>query len=774
MYERKHTLVMLIVATLLLAVGGGCGSNGDNNSEVAVSSVVNVVTTAVTTATMRLANVSTKSKDEMTSLLSKSRGLPARFLKNRNEGEKRLDAALIKAAGAGDVGAVKRLLAAGAYVDAGADEELVGFNANGDLGYTALGNASMFGHINVVKALIAASADVDAHFGFMARATALRYAAERGHIEIVRLLLSAGADPSPSGAAGYDKSVRRCAAERNQTAVVNLLRSASELSELHIAAETGRITDVRRLLAAGANVNAKDKGGYTPLHLATWAEQSEVVKVLLAAGADVFACTYHSVHGGYICSGWLPIAFAQVGGEWRTQNRAAVEEIARLLEEAAKNATTRTPHDATVADPRRLEAVRKRLVLGRDIMYEFSDACSQGYVYVAKMLIAEGADLNAKIMGRTALFNAVQRGHIEVVRTLVDAGADIYTTDELHSDPAFRTTFTAFHEAASLGYVEIVKIFLTQGIDVDIKTEKGGFSALYLSAQRGHLETVKLLLAKGANANTKTDIGYTALIASARRLSDTTFDNPALLGKENTEVVKLLLAHGADVNVAYGDGWTALMFAALNGCNTIVKMLLDKGADVNAKFENSKTALLFAAEKGHDEVVKILLSAGADDTGLEASLEKRKPPVPPVMTQGTAEYYFERGVAQFSKGFYRNAVDEFGKAIELNPRYAEAYFWRANAYHKRDELDAALRDYEKAIELDPQQKYVNARNAVLKEINPTESANFYYNRGRERFRNGNDDGARQDAQKAAELDPTNHGHRPRGLEDAIKRRDEQR
>ena len=62
-------------------------------------------------------------------------------------------------------------------------------------------------------------------------------------------------------------------------------------TELHTAAENGRVADVERLIAARAELEANDGYGYTPLHTAAWKGHVEVAEKLLAAGADIGATT---------------------------------------------------------------------------------------------------------------------------------------------------------------------------------------------------------------------------------------------------------------------------------------------------------------------------------------------------------------------------------------------------------------------------------------------------------------------------------------------------
>ena len=58
---------------------------------------------------------------------------------------------------------------------------------------------------------------------------------------------------------------------------------------IHEAAGTGNIEAVKQHLAAGTDVNAKDKRGLTPLHIAAGAGRKEIVELLITEGADVNA-----------------------------------------------------------------------------------------------------------------------------------------------------------------------------------------------------------------------------------------------------------------------------------------------------------------------------------------------------------------------------------------------------------------------------------------------------------------------------------------------------
>jgi len=193
------------------------------------------------------------------------------------------------------------------------------------------------------------------------------------------------------------------------------------------------------------------------------------------------------------------------------------------------------------------------------------------------------------------LIVASKEGNIEIVKLLLDKGANVNAKDKRDG--------TALMIACVKGYQTIVELLLdNKGADVNAKNNKGD-NALMFTSMTGYQTIVELLLDKGADVNVTNQAGETALIAASK--------------EGNIEIVKLLLNRYANVDAKDKDGLTALMFASMTGYQTIVELLLDKGADVNAKNNKGDNALMIARKNGNETIEKILISVTKPSTVVE-------------------------------------------------------------------------------------------------------------------------------------------------------------
>ena len=211
-------------------------------------------------------------------------------------------------------------------------------------------------------------------------------------------------------------------------------------------------------------------------------------------------------------------------------------------------------------------------------------------------------------MGTTALIKAASGNHIDLVRTLLELGAD-YRRSNWYG--------TAIHCAAEAGQTEAVLELLKGSIPVDIR-DTSGRTALHCAAAEGHLNTAKILLQNGADTNAKSHLNYTPL-------------HYAVHEEMSVEVVQLMLAYKANPNTrSFRDQRTPLHDAMFMCKDPLAEILLQHGADPNARDANGQTLLhlevkqlcgagteidevgVIFRDSGSHEALQLLLRNGAD------------------------------------------------------------------------------------------------------------------------------------------------------------------
>ncbi|XP_063460327.1 ankyrin repeat and KH domain-containing protein 1 isoform X24 [Pan paniscus] len=387
------------------------------------------------------------------------------------------------------------------------------------------------------------------------------------------------------------RSLAEACSDGDVNAVRKLLdegRSVNEHTEegeslLCLACSAGYYELAQVLLAMHANVEDRgNKGDITPLMAASSGGYLDIVKLLLLHDADV---------NSQSATGNTALTYACAGG--------FVDIVKVLLNEGANiedhNENGHTP---------------------------LMEAASAGHVEVARVLLDHGAGINthSNEFKESALTLACYKGHLDMVRFLLEAGADQeHKTDEMH---------TALMEACMDGHVEVARLLLDSGAQVNMPADSFE-SPLTLAACGGHVELAALLIERGANLEEVNDEGYTPLMEAARE------------GHE--EMVALLLAQGANINAQTEETQeTALTLACCGGFSEVADFLIKAGADIEL---GCSTPLMEASQEGHLELVKYLLASGANvhattatgDTALTYACENGHTDVADVLLQAGAD-----------------------------------------------------------------------------------------------------------------------------------------
>ena len=190
---------------------------------------------------------------------------------------------------------------------------------------------------------------------------------------------------------------------------------ATGRSLLHVATDwPGHIANgaeiVRRLVAAGADVNARFAGPHheTPLHWAASSDDVEVLDVLLDAGADIEA-------PGAVIGGGTPLADAVAFGQWRAARRLVEHGARTTLWQAAALGLMSRVREAVAGAPAPAAA---------EITNAFWCACHGGQREAAEYLLERDADINwVGHDGLTPLDAALRSGARELAEWLRARGA---------------------------------------------------------------------------------------------------------------------------------------------------------------------------------------------------------------------------------------------------------------------------------------------------------------------------------------------------------------
>lgn len=389
--------------------------------------------------------------------------------------------------------------------------------------------------------------------------------------------------------------------------LANLAFAQAELADAAMQRDSGTVT---RLLAEGFEVNARQNDGATALHWAAYHGDVDMARLLLQAGADPAAANRN---------GSTPM--------WLAANQGDAAMIAILLTAGA---------DANEVLP----LGRRPLML----------ASRSGVVEAVQTLLEAGADPNAaeSERGTTALMQAADQGHADVMQVLIAQGADVAATsapvmrdgrtaalgkagdpresvrrqvqailceqappgldalnaagaiDEADPDVSVQSAFTARNvcgcEQNAIGICEGRRGGNNDGNREEVREPDGGeLTPLIYAARANAIDAAQVLLDAGANVNQVTRYGWSPLLAATQN--------------RNYRMGKFLIEQGANVNIANEGGWTNLYLATDNrnveGGDyptrapdmdhlEYIRLLLEAGANVNARLvESTETRTVF-------------------------------------------------------------------------------------------------------------------------------------------------------------------------------------
>ncbi|KAI9177609.1 hypothetical protein LWI28_017266 [Acer negundo] len=274
---------------------------------------------------------------------------------------------------------------------------------------------------------------------------------------------------------------------------------------IHLASRLGFSTVVQSLINSHCDINSKTESGDTALMISAKYKQEECLRVLAQTGADF----------GLVNVAGQAASSIAGSNQWSLGFQQAVLNVIKAGKIPTSSSTSVFSPLMFAARAGDFEAL-KVLIRWREINLDYQDD-----------------------NGFSAVMVAALKGHVEVFRLLVYAGADV----KLHNKSG-ETAITLSELNQNCDQFE--KVMLEFALEKGNRNA-GGFYALHCAARRGDLEAVKLLTSKGYDVNMPDGDGYTPLMLAAREGSG--------------PMCQLLISSGAICDIKNARGETALSLA---------------------------------------------------------------------------------------------------------------------------------------------------------------------------------------------------------------------
>ena len=428
-------------------------------------------------------------------------------------------------------------------------------------------------------------------------------------------------------------------------------------SPLCSAIASGDVETAKLLIqspSGGVNTRATFEDGLgtqwerTPLILAARMGETEIVDLLLKKGADINA--RDRVDGSPLSQGYSALMYAA--------SKNHLDTVQILLAGSRKpNVHLQNKFGKTAlwfaVENENLEMVKVLFAGGSKINSPdnagnsvLTATIEHAQYDILDFLVAKGADVNlANYAGVTPLMSAVDRASANTPAGLA------YITKFLTFKPKLDFEqiknngcgYSALHAAARIGFINVIKLLLDNGANINIQSLATGGTPLHTAAGTKNTDVARYLISRGAKTEILDASGFTPIthaviqvnldmvkvLVESGAVIDTRSPNdimrtPLIFAAANIDpfkhkdyiaIMNYLLDKKASIDFQAVNGSTALMAAAMssNHSQALEKavLLINRGAKIDMTNRSGETALMFASGAGNEKMVKLLIDKGA-------------------------------------------------------------------------------------------------------------------------------------------------------------------
>lgn len=391
-------------------------------------------------------------------------------------------------------------------------------SAANNYGVTPLALAARNGNAAIIGQLLKAGADPET--AVRAGETALMLAARSGKVDAVKVLVFAGAKINATETWNGQSALMWAAAEGHGPVVETLIEAGADIrarsrggtTPLLFAVRKGDMRSVKAMLAAGADVNKERPDLATPLLVAIINGHEDLVDLLLEKGADPNAeggSTQLTVQGMRAAAQKIELKTPS----YRDQLREVGTEggngrnnsWGRPLQAAVHVANWHVSDEFISVNIDRLRVIKSLLKHGADVNGRNTDMEPRW----------SGARYRRRLVGATAFLFAAKANDIEVMRLLLEHGADPNINTGVNITPLMASAGIAWasnqERASEAQVLEVVKMLVEElGADVNFVADTGE-TAMHAAAYRGVNSVVQYLFDKGARLDVVDKSGRTPL-----------------------------------------------------------------------------------------------------------------------------------------------------------------------------------------------------------------------------------------------------------------------